>query len=94
MYTIQMWGTYVQEIYTRENDILFTPNNFLAANIKSNLKLLRPRGPMQGGSEYFHDTTFRTQQLKHIFQDLKGRPCFFLLAQNFDYYSIVPMLKN
>ena len=29
-----------KRLYTRENDILSTPNNFLAANIQSNLMLL------------------------------------------------------
>ena len=57
----------------RENDILSTPNDFPAANIQSNLKLLckihekKRLDPMQGGDKYFYDTTFRTQQPEHIF---------------------------
>ena len=59
--------------FTKENDTISTQNIFLAANIPSNLKLFckiheYKRGDlMQGGGGCFHDTTFRTEQPKHIY---------------------------
>ena len=58
------------KFFTKENDTISTQNIFLAANIPSNMVKVvfqNARGPNAGGEGYFHDTTFRTQQPKHIF---------------------------